>query len=61
MERLVSIAQSNDDFDLKFWRRAGVSARFRAAWEMLEDYYKIKGIRGYKLRLQRAVQNIQQV
>lgn len=58
-ERIVSIADANDDFDIKFWQDAGVLARFSAAWKMLEEFYKIRGINGVKLRLQRTVENIQ--
>ncbi len=60
MERLVSISGANDDFDLRFWQRAGSGVRFSAAWKMLEDFYRIRRINGYKLRLQRFVQRIKQ-
>ena len=47
-------------FDAKFWEKAGASAKFSALWKMVEEYYKIKNRHGYKLRLQRSVQNIEQ-
>jgi hypothetical protein len=59
-ERVVPIAKSNDDFDIKFWQRAGVLARFSATWKMIDEFYKMRGKHGYKLRLQRSVQHIQQ-
>ena len=60
-ERLIPIAEADDDFDLKFWQRAGVQMRFSAAWKMLGEFYNIRGrIGGYKLRLQRSIQNIKQ-
>ncbi len=48
-------------FDAKFWKRAGVEARFSAVWKMVDEFYKIKGINGYKRRLQRSVQSIEQI
>ena len=50
-------------FDRLFWKRAGAQMRFIAAWSMLEDFYKIRGIHGYKnkLRLRRHVQSIEQI
>lgn len=59
MERMVPIAKSNDDFDIRFWQKAGVFARFSAAWKMLEEFYRIRGVRGHKFRLQRSVENFQ--
>lgn len=59
-ERIVKISQADDDWDIKFWQKAGVNARFSAAWEMLEEFYKIRGKSGIKFRLQRSVENIQQ-
>jgi len=61
MEQVILRSKDKDDFDIKFWRRAGVFARFSATWGMVEDFCRIKGKNGNKLRLQRAVQNIQQV
>jgi len=48
------------EFDMLFWKKAGAQARFSAAWQMLEEFYKIRNKHGYKLRLQRTVQNIEQ-
>ncbi len=48
-------------FDIRFWEKAGVNAKFSAMWRMVEEFYKIKNKRGYKLRLQRSVQNIEQI
>ena len=47
-----------EDFDARFWRRAGALARFTAAWEMVVDLRKMKGLGGGQLRLRRTVQNI---
>lgn len=60
VERMVSRAK-HDSFDIDFWQRSGAQSRFIAAWKMIEELYKMKGKRGYKFRLQRSVQNIEQV
>ncbi len=49
------------EWDRKFWRRAGSQARFSAAFEMLKDYIKIKGKNASSLRLRRSVQNIERL
>lgn len=60
LERLIPLSRANDDFDREFWQKAGAELRFIAAWQMVSDFYRIKGKNGYKLRLQRSIQNIQQ-
>lgn len=60
-ERMIPISQADDDFELKFWQRAGVQMRFAAAWQMIKDFYKIRGKNEIKPRLQRSIQNIQQI
>ena len=47
-----------EDFDVRFWRRAGAAARFSATWGMVVDLQKMKGQRSGQLRLRRTVQNI---
>jgi len=49
-----------EEFDIKFWAKAGANAKFSALWQMVKEYYKLKNKHGYKLRLQRSVQNIEQ-
>jgi len=61
MERLVKFSEANDEWDIKFWQEAGVNMLFSAAWKMIEEYYKMKGITekdGNKFRLQRSIQHI---
>ena len=48
-----------EEWDRKFWRRAGSHARFAAAFECLKDYCKMKGKDERSLRLRRSVQNIE--
>lgn len=61
MERVVKTSESNDDWSIKFWQKAGVKQRFATAWKMLEDYEKIKGKNGNKIRLRRNIENIQRI
>ena len=58
----VNIAKSfkeAEEWDRKFWRRAGSHARFAGAFECLKDYFKMKGKDERSLRLRRSVQNIE--
>jgi len=52
--------RKTEDFNIKFWKKADANVKFSAMWKMIEEVYKIKNIHGYKLRLQRSVQNIKQ-
>ena len=49
------------DFDIRFWHKAGVQARFSAAWMMVRELLKMKGEDERKLRLRRTVQNIERL
>ncbi len=50
-----------EEFNRRFWRRAGSNARFAAAWDMVKEYIKMKGKNARLLRLRRSVQNIERV
>lgn len=50
-----------EEWDRKFWRRAGSYARFAAAFECLKDYCKMKGRNERSLRLRRSVQSIERL
>lgn len=45
-------------FNMKFWRSAGAQARFRATWSLIKDFYRVKGMHGDNLRLQRSIEHI---
>lgn len=47
-----------EDFDIRFWRRAGALMRFAATWSMVIDYLKWKGHRSGQPRLRRTLQII---
>ncbi len=57
-EHKTSSYKEAKKFDVEFWKKAGVQARFEAAWQMIGDFYKIRGKNVPKLRLRRSVQNI---
>lgn len=61
-ERLVPISKAGRSFDIKFWQAQHPTARFRAAWQMLGDLYRIKGkkINARTFRLQRSVEALKQ-
>ena len=47
------------EFDRDFWKKAGHEARFRAAWEMVNEVRLIRGERNVsQQRLQRSIQSI---
>ena len=57
--RTISFKEA-ENFNNKFLKNASADAKFSALWQMVEEFYKIRNKRGYKLRLQRSVQNIKQ-
>ena len=59
MERLSPLKEAHS-FDSRFWQNQTAQARFAATWKALEEFYKIRGMDGHKLRLQRSIQNIKQ-
>lgn len=58
-ERKSFSHQETKEFDIQFWKKAGAQARFVAAWQMISDFFKMRGQRAPKLRLRRSVQNIE--
>lgn len=59
MERFGKLKDMDRAFDIEFWQRQGDAAIFRAAWEMVEMYYRDRGLDPNELRLQRTVENFQ--
>ena len=47
------------EFDIQFWQALSSEARANAVWEMVVDYWLMKGKTLDELRLQRSVENIQ--
>ncbi|MCK5841099.1 MAG: hypothetical protein KAH31_02945 [Candidatus Sabulitectum sp.] len=61
MEKYQSISNPDKSFDIEFWQNAGIEAIFEAAWEMLQDYYLIRGKDASELRLQRNVEAFRKI
>ncbi|MEA3266569.1 MAG: hypothetical protein U9P42_06445, partial [Candidatus Fermentibacteria bacterium] len=65
LEQIVAKYQSMSDkdrsFDIKFWQNAGIESILKAAWEMLQDYYLIRGKDASELRLQRTVETFRKI
>jgi len=55
MARLVPRAAADRSFDVEFWQRAGVQARWAAMWQMLREADLIRGGDGTIPRLDRSV------
>jgi hypothetical protein len=55
MARLTRLGDDDRSFDREFWKKAGPSAIFEAMWDMVNEYFKIRGNRGDQPRLQRTV------
>ena len=61
IERLKKLSEVKKEFDINFWQEAGVLARFAATWQMLKEFYKMRGRNGNKFRLQRFIQHIEKI
>lgn len=59
MERSGTIREMDRSFDIAYWQRQGDAAIFRAAWELVEQYYRDQGKDPSELRIQRSVENFQ--
>ena len=55
MSRLVKRDQQDRSFDHKFWQEVDEKDRFAAAWQMVQEVYRIRGEDGKQQRLQRSV------
>ena len=58
-ERLGTIDQMDRSFDIDYWQEQGDAAIFRAAWELVELYWRDRGRDLNELRLQRSVETLQ--
>jgi len=61
-ERITYLSNTNRDWDIQFWQAQSPSVRFRVAFDMLKDLYRLKRkkINAHTFRLQRTVENIKQ-
>jgi hypothetical protein len=44
-------------FDIRFWQSQGDLAIFEAVWEMLNDYFVVRGKNADESRLQRTIED----
>jgi hypothetical protein len=59
MMRFGRIEDMDRSFDIEYWQRQGDAAIFRAAWELVEAYWRDRGKDPDELRLQRSVEAFQ--
>jgi hypothetical protein len=59
MMRFGHIEDMNRSFDIEYWQRQGDAAIYRAAWELVEAYWRDRGMDPDELRLQRSVESFQ--
>jgi hypothetical protein len=55
-EKYHKMTDDHSDFDIEFWQSQGAEAIFKAAEDMIKDYFIIRGKDVSKLRLQRSVE-----
>jgi hypothetical protein len=51
---IKNISESTREFDIAYWQAQGPSAIFKAAWELVETAWILKGRNRSELRLQRS-------
>ncbi len=56
-ENYQRIKGDRRSFDIRFWQSQGDRAIFEAAWEMLLDYFLIRGKDVNNLRIQKTVES----
>lgn len=57
MERKGRLKDLDRSFDHRYWQEQGPEAIFSAAWEMVVDAYRWKGLSERELEFQRSVEN----
>ena len=58
--RLSKLGERPDrEFDIQFWQGLSSEARANAVWELVVDYWEMKGKDSNELRLQRSVESVQ--
>lgn len=49
------LEESSREFDIEFWQSQTTEDRFRESWNLVKQYYRIKGYPEDELRLCRTV------
>ena len=44
MERKIKLDELDRSFDIAYWQRQGSQAIFEAAWQLVVDAYRLKGL-----------------
>lgn len=59
MTRMGKLSDGDDrSFDIEFWQSLTHEQRMNAAWELVTDYWSMKGKSPDELRLQRSVTSL---
>lgn len=53
------LRDDDGSFDREFWRKVSDQDKFAAAWQMVVDYYRIKGWNRRELRFSRHLATIE--
>jgi hypothetical protein len=61
MERYGTMREMDRSFDIEYWQSQGDAAIFRAAWELVETYWRALGRDPNELRLQRSIESFQKM
>lgn len=61
MFRKGKLEDLDRSFDLQFWQAQSSTARFAAAWDLVVQYYTMKGNDVSELRLQRTIEHFQRL
>ena len=56
-EKYQRITDDSRSFDIRFWQSQGDLAIFEAVWDMLNDYFLIRGKNADESRLQRTIED----
>ena len=59
VERKGRIEDLDRSFDLAFWQMVLPEERFKAAWELVQHVWRVKGHDVRQLRLHRSVESFQ--
>jgi hypothetical protein len=42
-ERIIPIEKADRSWDIQFWQAHGATVRFKVAFDMLKDFYRLRG------------------
>ena len=61
-ERIGPISKAGRRFDIEFWQAQSAGSRFRATFDCLKDFYRLRGKKtnAHTFRLQRTIENLKQ-